>query len=186
MKAMPRQSQIHFTQPDIDAMGQAFALPSFDASIAAVLAGQQLQGMHRILSGREADFAVAYGVRNKAAHGLERPSAIAIDFDKVVERLYFTVFAIVESLIHEGPVPWAQRSVIGNPTVGAGSALSVATEEGSEGLKFGPRKSQAPWRHTARCQAQTARRPTGWRPSEARPCHHGSRQAHAARGPRSP
>lgn len=69
----------------------------------AVVLGELLQsrtvtGFHRVLEDRETDLLVALLIRNTSAHGLDRPGNIAVTFDQVVQRLFFALFAAIESL----------------------------------------------------------------------------------------
>ncbi len=70
----------------------------FDSVVGELLAGTAVTGFSRALSDREADLAIAMLVRNKSAHGLERPGAAARQFDGIVPRLFFTLFAALEDL----------------------------------------------------------------------------------------
>lgn len=50
-----------------------------------LLDGHPLPGL-RALTPRESDIAISYGVRNKTAHGLERPAATTLEFDRIANR----------------------------------------------------------------------------------------------------
>lgn len=76
----------------------AWTLGGFDTVIAELLAGTTVTGFSRTLSGRETDLAIAVLVRNKSAHGLERPGAAARQFNEIVPRLFFALFAALEDL----------------------------------------------------------------------------------------
>jgi hypothetical protein len=73
-------------------------IAAFDQTLTEVLDGRQVAAFGRPLSDRESDLVAAYGVRNRSAHGLERPAAIASDFDRLMPRLYYAVFAALEVL----------------------------------------------------------------------------------------
>ena len=55
-----------------------------------------VSGFSRTLTDREMDVAIAALVRNKSAHGLERPGAAAPV--TIVPRLFFALFAVLEDL----------------------------------------------------------------------------------------
>jgi hypothetical protein len=70
----------------------------FDTVVGELLAGVAVTGFSGALTDREADLAIAVLVRNKSAHGLERPGAAARQFDQIVPRLFFALFAAIEDL----------------------------------------------------------------------------------------
>ena len=63
-----------------------------------MLGGTTLTGFERELTPRESDLVVAILIRNTSAHGLDRPGDVALLFEDVVRRLFFALFAAIESL----------------------------------------------------------------------------------------
>ncbi len=70
----------------------------FDAVVGELLAGTTVTGFGRTLTDRETDLAIAALIRNKSAHGLERPGATTRQFRDIVPRLFFALFAAIEGL----------------------------------------------------------------------------------------
>jgi hypothetical protein len=97
LQAFPPGRGVALGRPDTDALLDAFRR-TFDATLVDLLDGRPVARVTHPLSEREADLAIAYGVRNKAAHGLERPSAITTEFDRVYPRLFYAVFLALEVL----------------------------------------------------------------------------------------
>ena len=91
---------ISFTTNEIGELNSLAWTPAgFDTAIEELLAGTTtVTGFSRTLSDREADLAIAHLVRNKSAHGLERPEAAARLFGQIVPRLFFVLFAALEDL----------------------------------------------------------------------------------------
>jgi hypothetical protein len=75
-----------------------WTVAGFDSVVAELLAGTSVSGLSRPLSQRETDLAIALLLRDKSAHGLERPGAAARQFDQIVPRLFFALFAALEDL----------------------------------------------------------------------------------------
>jgi len=69
---------------------------SFDTTMRTVSHGGTPAGVAP-LSPRELDLAVAVGLRNHAAHGLVRSQLVAADFDLLVRRLFYVLFALIEN-----------------------------------------------------------------------------------------
>lgn len=98
LEQYPKGHGVAFTGSEIQAMSRAFDFTSFDPSLAAVLSTGRVPGITRALTVREQDLAVVYAVRNKSAHGLARPTGVAGDLGRVIERLFFAIFAAFEGL----------------------------------------------------------------------------------------
>jgi hypothetical protein len=71
---------------------------TFDVTMGEVLDGRPVTGLTSTLSAVERDLAAAYGVRNASAHGVSRPTAITNEFDRLVPRLFYGVFRVLEVL----------------------------------------------------------------------------------------
>lgn len=69
----------------------------FDATMAEVLDGRPVTGFGRPLSDQEADIVAAYGIRNRSAHGLERPPATVVEFERLAPRLFWALFRCLET-----------------------------------------------------------------------------------------
>jgi hypothetical protein len=93
----PRRHRINRSGAEVGSLRSSFA-STFDQTLTALIAGQSLPTLGRPLSPRESDLAIVYGIRNSSAHGLERPAATAEQFEAVVPRLFFAIFAALEGL----------------------------------------------------------------------------------------
>lgn len=85
------------TDPELRALNKLYR-SSFDGTIAALLAGRTVPGFSRLLARDEADLAITYGIRNRVAHGLDRPSTSTRRFDRIMTRLFYTFFRSIETL----------------------------------------------------------------------------------------
>jgi hypothetical protein len=85
------------TNTDLGAINGLFN-STFDLTMAEVLDGRPVTGYVGALSAVERDLAAAYGVRNASAHGVSRPTAITTEFDRLVPRLFYGVFRVLEVL----------------------------------------------------------------------------------------
>jgi hypothetical protein len=85
------------TGPELGQLNGRFR-NAFKQTVAEVLDGRQVATFSRPLSDLESDLVVAYGVRNRSAHGLERPTALSAEFDRLLPRLYFAAFTAFEAL----------------------------------------------------------------------------------------
>jgi hypothetical protein len=83
--------------PEVGLLNGAFDAATFDTNLTLLLDQLPVPGI-RPLSPRETDLAVAYAMRNKTAHGLERPAAATVEFERIMPRLFHTLFAVLESL----------------------------------------------------------------------------------------
>jgi hypothetical protein len=85
------------TDVELGQLNQGF-IAAFDTTLLALLAGRRVPGFGRSLSPAEADLVIAYGIRNRSAHGLERPEVGASRFDRIMSRLFFALFKALESM----------------------------------------------------------------------------------------
>ncbi len=97
IQAYPKGYGVDLARADTDKLLGAFDAATFDATLGDVLEGRMTTTTGRVLGDRESDLAVVYGIRNKAAHRLERPAAAAEEFNRVLPRLFFAVFAAIEA-----------------------------------------------------------------------------------------
>lgn len=97
--AQAKVQRVSLSTNDLGALNTLTDQPSkVDAVVADLLDNGRATGLGRSLTPREADFAVAYIVRNRAAHGGERATVLDARFDEVVRRLFFALFAALEDL----------------------------------------------------------------------------------------
>jgi hypothetical protein len=94
---VPSGHGMDLTTAEVVILNGAFAPTTFDANLTLLLDNLPLVGI-RGLSPRETDLAVAYALRNKTAHGLERPAAATVEFERMMPRLFFALFAVLEEL----------------------------------------------------------------------------------------
>jgi hypothetical protein len=91
------RTSLGFKQHDLQQVNEGFRR-DFTGTMRLLLAGSPLPTVGRALSAPQRDIAIAYGMRNKAAHGLERPDVIASDFDAILEAQFFALFRAVDLL----------------------------------------------------------------------------------------
>lgn len=95
----PQGHGISLTSDDVGRLNALASTPSgFDTVITELLFGGVVTGFGRTLTDREADLEIAVLVRNKSAHGLDRPEAAARLFDQITPRLFFALFMAIETL----------------------------------------------------------------------------------------
>jgi hypothetical protein len=104
----PRVGGISLTTDEVGLLNRRSGTPAeFDVLVADLLTSGQPTGFPRLLQPRESDVAIAIAVRNRAAHGGERPSATGSRFDEIVPRLFFGIFASLEDLYSLPSAPGA-------------------------------------------------------------------------------
>lgn len=95
----PPGLRVALTSNEVGALNGLASTPGgFDSVMAELLTDTTVSGFSRPLTGRETDLEIAVLVRNKSAHGLERPAAVKRQFDEIVPRLFFALFAALEDL----------------------------------------------------------------------------------------
>lgn len=94
---MPTGHAMDLTVSEVSHLNGLFHPTTFDANVTLLLDGLPLPGI-RAFTPRETDLAIAYAIRNKTAHGLERPATTTLEFDRIVPRLFYALFAVLESL----------------------------------------------------------------------------------------
>lgn len=95
----PRLRDVDLTTDEVGLLNGRSGTPAdFDVLVDELLGTGQATGFPRDLKPREADVAIAISVRNRAAHGGERPTATGQQFDEIVPRLFFAIFAAIEDL----------------------------------------------------------------------------------------
>jgi hypothetical protein len=82
------QAGMPLTEAELGQLNGRFKA-AFEQTLIEVLDGRQVASFSRSLSDRESDLVAAYGIRNRSAHGLERPAAVSTEFDRLMPRLYF-------------------------------------------------------------------------------------------------
>lgn len=85
------------TNPDLG-MIQGLFVASFDSTMAELRDRRPLAGFAGALAEDERDLVATYGIGNASAHGISRPVAAAVKFDRLVPRLFFAVFRATERL----------------------------------------------------------------------------------------
>jgi hypothetical protein len=105
----PTLGGVSLTTGEVGLLNRRSGTPAdFDTLVAELLATGQPSGFPRSLLPRESDVAIALAVRNRAAHGGERPSAAGSRFDEIVPRLFYVIFAALEDLYALPSVPGSE------------------------------------------------------------------------------
>ncbi len=91
------QAGMSFTTQDLKDLNGRFNA-DFDGTLAEILDGKAVTSYPKALSDRERDLAATYGIRNQSAHGLERAAAAAVEFDRIIPRVFWALFAALETL----------------------------------------------------------------------------------------
>lgn len=98
----PSGNGVSLDKKDIEVISKVANLSgNFGTVLREMLSGTTLTGFNRALSECETDLVVAMLARNTSAHGLDRPADVAALFDQVVSRLFFALFAVIETLYPE-------------------------------------------------------------------------------------
>lgn len=91
------QAGLALTDAELGQLNQLF-ITDFDTTLTSLLGHRPVPSFGRLLTPQEADLTIAYGIRNRSAHGLERPDVGARRFDRVVTRLFYALFKTLEVL----------------------------------------------------------------------------------------
>jgi len=95
----PAGHRITLTKHEVTDLNRlAWSPAGFDSVVGDLLSGVSVLGFGRALTDRETDLEIAVLVRNKSAHGLDRPAAAARLFDQITPRLFFVLFMAIETL----------------------------------------------------------------------------------------
>jgi hypothetical protein len=91
-------------------IGQGLALPPralfllggefdrrFEPTMRKVMAGRAINRIGASIPRAEADLVITYGLRNHTAHGISRSPSIAVRFERLLQREFYALFALLES-----------------------------------------------------------------------------------------